>query len=326
MPYTNLIGAGWAVNGAPLLPGGGAIPLANNYLFVNNATGFNGSDGNAGTADAPFATLNAALVVAGVTGTYPTGSVIIVVGQGHAETISANTALAFNVAGIQIIGLGTGANRPTFTFDTANSNRIAVTAANIKLQNCIFVGNFLSIATLFLVGAAPGFIIDSCAFRDTSNIKGFLSIVTTTVGTNSDGLTFTNNEVISLATTTPGPAIVVLNTMNRLTIMYNYVNHNVANDNVSLLLSHAALVVTNLQMAYNVVWCPNTDTATGGMLLTTTAITGSGVIYNNYAVTTADAAGQILFPAIAVQYGAFNNQVAYAAGAKSGFLIPAVGP
>ena len=325
MPYTNLIGAGWAVNGAPLLPGGGAIPLAMNYLFVNNATGFNGSDGNAGTMDAPFATLNAALVVASATGTYPTGSVVILVGQGHAETITGNTGIAFNVAGIQIIGLGTGANRPTFTFTTANTNRIAVTAANIKIQNLVFIGNFLSIATLFLVGAAPGFIIDSCAFRDTDATHGFLSIVTTTVSTDSNGLTFTNNEVISLATTTPGPAVVVLNTMDRLNISYNYILRNVANNDVANIVSHAALVVSRLNLAYNVVWSANTSTATGGCLLTTTATTGSGLIYNNYCAG-ADAADQIMFPAIAVQYGAFNNQYAYVTGAKSGFLLPAIGP
>jgi len=315
--YTNLIGAGWAVNGAPLLPGGGSIPLGTNYLFVSSVIG---SDGNPGTMDAPLATLATAISMC----TASSGWIIILMAS-HAETISANTSLAFNVAGIQIIGLGTGASRPTFTFDTANTNRIAVTAANIKLQNCVFIGNFLSIATLFLVGAAPGFIVDSCAFRDTSNIKGFLSIITTTVSTNSDGLTFTNNEVISLATTTPGPAIVILNTIGRVNISYNYILRNVANDNVANIVSHAALVVSQLNLAYNVVWSANVDTATGGCLLTTTATTGSGLIYNNY-VAGLDAAAQIMFPAIAVQYGAFNNQYAYLTGAKSGFLLPAIGP
>src|SRR5205085_2608560 len=148
--------------------------------------------------------------------------------------------------------------------------RIPVSAANIKISNCIFIGNFLSIATCFLLTSAPGFWVDSCAFRDTSAILGFLSIITTTVSVNSDGLQFTNNEVQSDATTTPGPAIVVLNTLDRLNVSGNVITHSTISNNVSALVSHAALVVTHLQMANNTVYSVNTDTATGGLLLTTT--------------------------------------------------------
>ena len=176
MPYTNFIGSGVSVNGAPLLPGGGSVPLGTNYFFVCNATGANGSDGNAGTMDAPFATLDFAVGQCAANLGY-----VIVVMQGHAETLTSNTALLLDVAGITIVGLGTGADRPTFTLSTANTCRIPVSAANIKIQNCIFIGNFLSIATCFLLTTAPGFWVDSCAFRDTSAILGFLSIITTTV-------------------------------------------------------------------------------------------------------------------------------------------------
>ncbi len=319
MPYTNLIGAGWAVNGAPLLPGGGSIPLGSNYVFLCNASWAGGSDGNPGTADSPVATLDYAVGLCTANAGW-----IIVAMQGHAENIASNTALLLDVAGITIIGLGTGANRPTFTLTTANTCRIPVSAANIKIQNCIFVGNFLSIATCFLLTTAPGFWVDSCAFRDTSAVLGFLSIITTTVSVNCDGLMFTNNEVQSDATTTPGPAIVVLNTLDRLTVTGNVITHSTISNNVSALVSHAALVVTHLNMGNNTVYSVNTDTATGGLLLTTTATTGSGMIYNNFAAAL-DTAAAILLPAIAVQYGCFQNFYAHRGNSTSGYLLPAAG-
>jgi hypothetical protein len=75
----------------------------------------------------------------------------------------------------------------------------------MSINGCLFIGNFLSIASCFTVAAAADFKIDSCEFRDTSAILGFLSIVTTTVSVNSDGLTYTNNTRKSDATTTPRP-------------------------------------------------------------------------------------------------------------------------
>jgi hypothetical protein len=225
---------------------------------------------------------------------------------GHAETITSATALLFNIAGVAIIGLGIGSNRPTFTFTTANTTKIPVSAANISIQNCIFVGNFLSIATCFLLTVAPDFTVDRCAFRDTSAILGFLSIVTTTVSVDANGLTFTNNEVQSDATTTPGPTIVIAGTMDRLTVSDNFVTHSTISNNVAALIAHGALVVTHLLCERNRIYSVNTDTATGGILLTTSATTGSGIIASNR-IRALDPDAAIMVTAAAVQYGHFDN-------------------
>ena len=307
--------SGLQVAGVPTF-GVGTLPLGNTYFYVDSV---NGSNGNPGTFDQPVATLDYSIGLC----TANTGCVIIIK-AGHAETITANTELLFDVAGITIVGLGNGANRPTFTLTTGNTNRIPVSAANIKISNCIFVGNFLSIATCFLLTTAPGFWVDSCSFRDTSAILGFLSIITTTVSVNCDGLIFTNNTVQSDATTTPGPTIVVANTLDRLTISDNFITHSTISNNVSALLAHAALVVTHLLMVGNVVYSVNTDTATGGLLLTTTATTGSGIIANNFAAAL-DTAAAILLPAIAVQYGCSQNFYAHRGNSTSGYLLPAAG-
>lgn len=309
-------------------PNGGVsirgVPIAQTHpgkaLWVSNNTASllpghkGGSDANKGTFQAPFATLAGALAqcVAG------RGDVIFIK-PGHAEAITSATALLFNVAGVAIVGLGVGNSRPTFTFTTANTAKIPVSAANVAIQNCIFVGNFLSIATCFLLTTAPEFTVERCAFRDTSAILGFLSIVTTTVSVNADGLTFTCNEVQSDATTTPGPAIVIAGTMDRLTVSDNFVTHSTASNNIAALIEHGALVVSHLLCERNRVYSVNTDTATGAILVKTTATTGSGIIAGNRIVTL-DTGAAIIITAAAVQYGQFDNLHTGDAGAY-GILV-----
>ena len=246
---------------------------------------------------------------------------IIFVLPGHTETISSATALLLNIAGVTIVGLGNGASRPTFTLDTAATTRIPVSAANITFRNCIFINNFADIATVFLLTTAPGFIVDSCEFRDTSSILNALAIITTTVSVNADGLTFTNNKLSILGVTAATTPIKVATTMARITISGNTIFKAVLN-NTSCLLAHAALVVTELIMERNRVFSANTDSATGGFLITTSATTNSGMVNDNY-INGLDVAGAILVTA-GSKYGMFNNLYDGDADA-SGFVLPAIG-
>lgn len=60
----------------------------------------------------------------------------------HTETISSASAITCDIAGVKTIGLGWGASRPTFTFDTAITASIVVSAANVWWENIIFVNGF----------------------------------------------------------------------------------------------------------------------------------------------------------------------------------------
>jgi len=306
------------------------MPVSQTYpgkvFWLSNATALvtgqrGGSDQNRGTFDSPFATLGGALAAC----TAGRGD-LIMVKPGHAETLTANTVAGalWNVAGVAIIGTGTGNSRPTFTLDTGNTNRITVSAANVSVKNCVFIGNFLSIATCFLLTTAPEFTVENCDFRDTDATHGFLSIFTTTVAVNSDGLTISNCSRKSVATTSPGPFIVVANTMDRLTVWGNYVTKSVANNNVAQLIEHGALVVTNALIAWNYLYNIDTDTATGAVLIKTTAITGSGMVMHNR-VRGLDSASAIMVTANAVQYGLFDNLYIGDGTSVSGFLLPAAG-
>jgi hypothetical protein len=277
-----------------------------------------GSDGNPGTFNAPFSTLEYA-----ITSCTANRGDIIFIKPGHAETISSATALAFDVAGIAIVGLGAGTKRPTFTLGTAATTTIAVSADNVSISNCRFIGNFLSITACFTVAAAAYFTIDNCSFTDTSAILGFLSAVKTTVSTNSDFLQVSNCFIKSDATTKAVAPIVVLNTMTGLTLTDNVVIQTVAQNNVSQFLSHAALVMTAALITGNKIYSVNTDSATGAFLVTTSATTGSGIIQGNV-VRGLDVAGALMITAAAVQYGLFNNLYIGDVG-FSGFVLPAIG-
>ena len=62
----------------------------------------------------------------------------------------------------------------------------------------------------------------------------------------------------------------------------------------------------------------------GGILILTTATTGSGIVANNY-VRCLDIAGGIIVTAAAVQYGLFENYFAGETTSLSGVILPAAG-
>lgn len=301
------------------LEGAGIITFGDVW-FVNSGTGSDTAN-NGKSVKTAFATISKA--VNSITAN--NGDVIYVL-PGHTETITTTTNLALSVAGCNIIGLGIGSLRPTLTFTTANTANIPVTASNVSIQNILFVGNFLSIASVFTVtgtAVAKDFVISGCEFRDTSSVLGFLSIVTTNSTANtSDGLTFVKNKVFS-ASTSAGPAVVMLCTNSRTSINDNYIVHSGANNNVAVVMSSAALVSTQLEIARNQVFCNNTDTATGGVLLTTTSITDTGMVHDNY-VKHLDVAAALMISSTGSLLGEFNN-LATGDVDTSGFVLPAIG-
>jgi hypothetical protein len=317
--YPNGFANGVTVRGIPLQQ---AHP--GEVFWVNNSTvlakgGIGGSDGNPGTYQKPFSTIDYAIGKC----TAGRGDIIMVM-PGHAENVTSATSIVADVAGVAIVGVGAGSSRPTLTFTTANTATIPVSAANVSFKNILFVGNFLSIASAITVGAAPWCAVENCEFKDTSAILGFLTPVTTTVTVNADSLHFVGNRVHSIATTTPGPAVVVKGTMTGLTVNDNRVTHGTISNNIAALVEHGALVMTDFECLRNTVFSINTDTATGALLVKTTAITGSGMIAHNR-VRALDIAAAIMVTATAVQYGLFDNLYIGDGTSNSGFVLPAIG-
>jgi hypothetical protein len=163
-----------------------------------------------------FATVDAAISAC----TANAGDTIIVL-PGHTETVT-STSIAHDVAGVSIIGLGTGSMRPTFTFSTAAAT-ITVTAPNGSWKNCCFIANFADVAAAFTLGAtSTDFRVEACDFTETTtDLNWFNIVVTGSTDNASDGLTVVNNFA-HLQDAAAKAFISILGNLNRL----------VANDNI----------------------------------------------------------------------------------------------
>lgn len=163
--YPNGFANGVTVRGMPLLS---AYPGA--VFWVDSV---NGADGNDGTFGRPWATIDYAIGLC----TASRGD-IIVAKAGHAETLTAAAGILFDIAGVALIGLGSGSLRPTISYGTATSASLRVTAANCSIMNVLFVGVLDALLNpLDLRGA--DFSLLNCEYRDTSATQAVDTILTT---------------------------------------------------------------------------------------------------------------------------------------------------
>ena len=140
--------------GMPVLGSGGTMTTGN-VFFVDDSA----SNSNSGTDKSqPLATVDYAIGKC----TADQGDVIILM-PGHAET---TTAIAADVAGISIIGLGHGADMPTLTASTGTSDLIDVTVASVYVENVKFVGAASgNTGFLTLSADADSFHANGCRFE-----------------------------------------------------------------------------------------------------------------------------------------------------------------
>jgi len=90
---------------------------------------------------------------------------IIYVMPGHTKTITADSGIDIDVAGVSIICLGSGSDRPTFTFTTATTADFKMAAANTRLYNALFVTNYDGHDMAIEIGA-DDVEIGWCEFRE----------------------------------------------------------------------------------------------------------------------------------------------------------------
>lgn len=164
---------------------GGPNPFGTVY-FVNSSTGSDNSDGKA--PNTAFATLANAIskAVAGDT---------IVLAPGFAVTVTA--AITLSLAGLSLIGIGSGALKPTITVNFAGDG-INITGANVVVANVAFAAPETDEATSMInVGAA------GCSLLNISGIgsktsKNFVDCITIAAGADDlviNGLKIFNTTV-----------------------------------------------------------------------------------------------------------------------------------
>jgi hypothetical protein len=179
--YPNGFPAGVSIRGIPINqthPG--------NVFWVSSTSG---SDGNKGTFQKPFATIDYAIGrCSGSKGD------IILVKPGHVENISAASFITADIAAVAIVGLGVGSAVPTLSW-TATDATIVVSAANVSFVNMKFVNNVADVVTMFSVsGGGDGLTFEKCVFTDTSTVLNAIDFIT--LATGADDLAFIDCRVI----------------------------------------------------------------------------------------------------------------------------------
>ena len=135
----------------------GKVFWVNSTTVLGAGQKVGGSDGNAGTVAAPFATIDKGINSC----TASRGDVILVM-PGHTETVADATSLVPDVAGVAIIGLGAGALRPTISLSTAASS-VIMSAASSAIKNILFLAEHDNTIMVEVTGADSA--IEDCEFR-----------------------------------------------------------------------------------------------------------------------------------------------------------------
>lgn len=300
------------------------LPLTQTHpgrvIWVSNSTAVlggqrTGSNSGKGTFDAPYSTIDYAIGEC-----VANRGDIIFVKPGHAETLSSAGAITADIAGVAIIGLGSGSNRPTLTLDTATTTTISVTAANVTFKNMIVTANFADIVSAFTLTTAKYFTLEDCHIKATAPNMNFLWVVDTNTTDNAaDGLRIANCKWIEPDAATRS-MIKADATQDDCSVLDTFVSLGVNNNKAAICEAATGKIMTNFRIGRCVVYRLNTDTATGGILYHTDGTTSTGVFFDNR-VQHADTAAEILLTA-SNSIGVFENRASGVAGA-SGYLLPA---
>lgn len=299
--------------GVPVI-GSGQIPTTTgSYFFVDSSTGSAGNDGTS-----PTSALNT--VDNAVNKCTANKGDVIVCMPGHAETISSATSLVLDVAGVTVIGLGTGNKRPTFTYATSTAASVVVSADNVTVANCRFIGNLDNVAAAFTLGAAKYFELRGNDFIDNSAALHFITILVTGTTDNAvDGLRVVGNRWWGLALA-PNAFISILGDTDLLYVADNLAVMAVTDDEGHF-ITITADTLRAAEITRNKLICTGSTGAAVGIFLTGSSTDNTGIVsYNlvssldttaeliatagtgltfieNYYTGTADASGK-LWPAV----------------------------
>lgn len=257
-----------------------------------------------GTPDQPFNTIDNAIGAC----TASKGDLILVA-PGHVETISAAAGIACDVAGVTIIGLGNGANRPTVTW-SAVASTWTVSAANVRIQNILCTATAAT-TKLFSVTAA-GCTLDRVDFVEGAGIP--LQFLLTSAA--ADQLTMMNCFHRAATAGASAQLWIQLVGTDDTRILNNYLRLVLFNGATTAAIN-ATTAVVNAEIAGNVILQTGGTTQVSAILLVAAS---TGFVHDNRvaaAVTTL--AGTV---ALASAFGA-ENYTGHTAN-KSGILDPVV--
>lgn len=153
-----------------------------NRIFVDSNNGVSTNSGKS-PAEA-ITTLDAAFALC----TANNGDVIYVM-PNHSETITGAGGIAHDVAGVSVIGLGTGSQRPEFLMDGGTTVTYAITADDAYIENLVFRSGHSNVVTCFTTTKKYSWFNHITFLNNTTN-EDFLTCIkaTSTTDNDSDGL------------------------------------------------------------------------------------------------------------------------------------------
>jgi hypothetical protein len=157
--YPNGFPNGVTIRGVPITQAhpGKVFWVSNASTLLTGQKG--GSDGNKGTFDAPFSTIDYAIGQC-----VANRGDIIFVKPGHVELITAASAIDLDVAGVALVGLGSGSDMPEIQFDNAAAT-VAVGADNVSINNINFNASVTGVTVGVNVEADVDYVtIEGCRF------------------------------------------------------------------------------------------------------------------------------------------------------------------
>ncbi len=164
-----------------------------------------------------FSTLNAAMA-----NTVANRGDVILLSPHYTETVTSGTQVTFT-AGVYILGLGSGNNRATFTFNNTAS-KFALAANNV-IDNVKFVAGIASIVTAIDMTGKAGCQVKNSVFTASAATYSFLITVLTDTSS-IDAVVLNNNFNYSTVTSNMPTECIRLNGADRIEIISNYISGN----------------------------------------------------------------------------------------------------
>lgn len=275
-------------------------------FYVDSAIG--GADGT--SPDTALGTLDAAFALC----TANRGDTIVVMPD-HAETITGAAGIAHDVAGVSVIGLGRGNQRPRFLMDAGTTVSYAISAADAYVENLVFAAGHSNVVTCFDVTAKHAWIYN-CEWENNTTNEDFLTVVkaTSTTDNNADGLRVVGCRWIT-SDADDLEFIEINANLNGLVVADNFIVS--AGTASPLVLSAGAKVLTGAQIVRNIL--QNANTA-NDLLIDNGGAANTGIIAYNLVGNLDVTGAQVLGAATGLQF--FENY-ATSTSVESGDVAPA---
>ena len=239
----------------------------------------------------------------------------IVVMPNHAETVTGAGGITHDVAGVSVIGLGRGNQRPRFLMDGGTTVTYVVSAADAYVENLVFASGHADVVTCFNVtGLNAAF--NGIEFEDNTTDENWLSCFKATGAANTaNGLTIENCRYV-----TPDAGatdfLSLVDDINKLTFRGNFYCADAATG-AGMILCATGKDILGLACERNVFICGNTA---GDLFIDNDTAVNTGYAAYNL-IGHHDTASAILFDCDGIRL--FENY-STAADDASGVILPAI--